>query len=159
MAKLGKKIIAQSFKFNCDRYLRFELSNRAESTSIGINDIILGNLRPGLELMINAANKWEADKYQDLIDCSPANSISYVLDSKVDSKIGRKKFKDVTNLFEILSQDKPPLAIIEGTFQVPLGLSPALKIINEKYGIDLSKAKPLIIKYVNIITWSIYNII
>jgi hypothetical protein len=145
MAKIGKQTIAQTFKFNCDRYLRFELTSKEEKIQSKIEGYELGKMRPGVQLMIEAANKWESDKYQDLVDCSPPNSISYSVDQKVDKKITPKSIKKVSDIFSILKQDEPPLAIIEGEFKVPDSVSPSFKIAHDKYGIELSKANPDII--------------
>ena len=98
MAKLGKQTIAQTLKFDCNRYLRFELASKVEREQIGIDSIQLGKMRPGVQLMIEAANKWEADKYQDLIDCAPKGSIFYALENKVNNRIGRKPFKKIRYL-------------------------------------------------------------
>lgn len=145
MAKLGKQTIAQTFKFNCDRYLRFELASKQERVSIGIADIELGKMRPGVQLMIEAANKWEADKYQDLIDCIGNESVLYLLEDKVNDRMGRRPFKEVSTLFDALKSDKPPYVIIEGIFKVPDSVSTSFKIAHEKFGIELSKANPDII--------------
>lgn len=145
MAKLGKQTIAQTFKFNCDRYLRFELASNEEREQIGIDNIELGKMRPGVQLMIEAANKWEADKYQDLIDCVGKDNILYDLEAKVNARIGIKPFKNVPNIFKHLSVEHPPYAIIEGIFEVPDSVSPSFKIAREEFGIKLTKANPDII--------------
>jgi len=144
MAKLGKQTIAQTFKFDCDRYLRFELASAEEREQIGISNIELGKMRPGVQLMIEAANKWEADKYQDLIDCVGKDSIKYELESKVNTRIGLRPFKE-TKIFDALNLSQPPYAIIEGIFKVPDSVSASFKIAQDEYGIELSRANPDII--------------
>jgi hypothetical protein len=145
MAKLGKQTIAQTFKFNCDRYLRFELASNEEREQIGIDNIELGKMRPGVQLMIEAANKWEADKYQDLIDSVGSAAILYDLEAKVNTRIGIKPFKNITNIFKYLSEKYPPYAIIEGIFEVPDSVSPSFKIARDEFGIQLTKANPDVI--------------
>ena len=145
MAKLGKQTIAQTFKFNCDRYLRFELASNEEREEIGIDNIELGKMRPGVQLMIEAANKWEADKYQDLIDSVGNEAILYDLEAKVNTRIGIKPFKNITNIFKYLSEKYPPYAIIEGIFEVPDSVSSSFKIARDEFGIQLTKANPDII--------------
>ena len=99
MTKISKQTIAQTFKFNCDRYLRFELSNKKEKKDIGIDGIELG-ARPAVELMVEAGKKWEADKYQDLIDCiGKQGKILYQLEDEINERMGIKPFKQINNLF------------------------------------------------------------
>lgn len=145
MPSLSKQTIAQTFKFNCDRYLRFVLSSDKEKKEIGIEDIVLGRMRPGIQLMIDAANKWEADKYQDLIDCAGKTNILYAQKDKPNERTGLKEFKEVDTIFNVLKSSNPPYAIIEGIFKVPDSVSVSFKIAHEKYGIGLSKANPDII--------------
>jgi len=142
MPRLGKQTLAQTFKFDCDRFLRFQLANNEEKVELGIEDIALGKIRPGVQLMQEAGNKWEIDKYEDLISVYGEDKIGFVRDDEEDERLGVKKFKVVRNLIEILSREMPPSAIIEGEFQIPNSVSHELNEACERFGIEPSKAIP-----------------
>ncbi len=62
MRKFGKNTIAQTFKFECDRFLRFQLSTLQEKVSIDIKKFdALGYIRKGVELMAKEGHKWETE--------------------------------------------------------------------------------------------------
>ena len=108
MAKLDKGTLALTFKFDCDRFLRFRLASDAERDSLGVSAETYK--RPGIELIKAAGRRWEADKYQDLIDTSDDGKVVFLLEDKVDDLLGRKPFKKIQNLFDILRQQEPPPA-------------------------------------------------
>ncbi len=143
MASFSKRTIAEYFKFGCDRFLRYILANKNEIDNGIVPNRTIGKLRPGINLMLDAANKWEADKYNDLISFN--SSVNYILDNKVDDSIGQQPFKKVENLFELLKLEIPPFAIIEASFKVPETISPSFKILKEKYGVDVGNVNPDII--------------
>ena len=60
MPKLDKSAIAQTFRFDCDRFLRFQLANEDEKDSLGIESETYK--RPGIDLIKAAGRRWEADK-------------------------------------------------------------------------------------------------
>src|SRR5690606_11081903 len=101
--------------------------------------------RPGIELIKTAGRRWEADKYQDLIDVSPPDAVEYVEKEEVDELVGRKPFGKVENLFEILRRETPPFAIIEAEFEVPSNITPGLQEAYDTYGLDTLSARPDII--------------
>ena len=82
MAKLDKGTLALTFKFDCDRFLRFRLASDAERDSLGVSAETYK--RPGIELIKAAGRRWEADKYQDLIDTSDDGKVVFLLEDKVD---------------------------------------------------------------------------
>lgn len=143
MPKLDKGTIALTFKFDCDRFLRFRLATDDERSSLGIESETYK--RPGIELIRAAGRRWEAEKYQDLIDLANPGSIEYALKSDIDDLIGRKPFNKIDNLYEILRRLKPPLAIIEAEFEVPRNITPKLQMAYDKYNLDPVKARPDII--------------
>jgi hypothetical protein len=122
MAKLDKGTLALTFKFNCDRFLRFRLASDAERSSLGVSSEI--NKRPGIELIKAAGQLWEANKYQDLIDTSDDGKIEFLLEQDANAFLKRRPFKKIQNLFSILGQQQPPLAIIEAEFKVPTNITP-----------------------------------
>lgn len=139
MAKLGKSTMAQTFKFDCDRYLRFKLASEEERAQYEFEEE--RSKRPGIQLMTAAGRRWEADKYQDLIDVAGADSVEHVVDEHDDS-IGRRPFGTISNVFEVLRRDEPPLAIIEGEFTVPLDVTPGYRRACEEAGLEPVGARP-----------------
>ncbi len=140
MAKLDKGTLALTFKFDCDRFLRFRLASDAERDSLGVSAETYK--RPGIELIKAAGRRWEADKYQDLIDTSDDGKVVFLLEDKVDDLLGRKPFKKVQNLFDILRQQEPPQAIIEAEFTVPTNITPGLQKAYDDFGLDQVRVRP-----------------
>lgn len=143
MPKLDKGTLALTFKFDCDRFLRFRLASDAERETLGVE--AEKYKRPGIELITAAGRRWEADKYQDLIDASPRDAIEYVEKPDVDELVGRKTFDKIRNVFDILRREHPPFAIIEGEFDVPSSITPGLQRAYDTYGLEPVKARPDII--------------
>jgi len=140
MAKLDKGTLALTFKFDCDRFLRFRLASDAERDSLGVSAETYK--RPGIELIKVAGRRWEADKYQDLIDTSDDEKVVFLLEDKVDDLLGRKPFKKIQNLFDILRQQEPPQAIIEAEFTVPTNITPGLQKAYDDFGLDQVRVRP-----------------
>ncbi len=143
MPKLDKGTLALTFKFDCDRFLRFRLASDAERNALGIESETYK--RPGIELIKAAGRRWEADKYQDLIDTAPPNTIEYVEQTNVDELLGRRPFGRIENLFGILQRGTPPVAIIEGEYEVPSDITPGLQQAYDTYGLEPVRARPDII--------------
>ena len=140
MAKLDKGTLALTFKFDCDRFLRFRLASEEERRSNGIEEETYK--RPGIELITAAGRRWEADKYQDLVDTAPQGTIAHAIRDEVDELVGRPTFGKVMDLFDILRQSSPPLAVIEAEFDVPSDLTPALQEAYETYGLEPVRVRP-----------------
>ena len=138
--KLDKSTLALTFKFDSDRFLRLRLATEAERDSLGVTSEKYK--RPGIELIRAAGRRWEADKYQDLVDVAGKDDVECRLETEVNELVGRATFAKVENLFEILQRDVPPLAIIEGEFQVPVSMTPSLQEAYDKYGLETVKARP-----------------
>ena len=140
MAKLDKGTLALTFKFDCDRFLRFRLASDSERDSLGVSAETYK--RPGIELIKAAGRRWEADKYQDLIDTSNDGKVVFLLEDKVDDLLGRKPFKKIQNFFDILRQQEPPQAIIEAEFTVPTNITPGLQKAYDDFGLDQVRVRP-----------------
>lgn len=140
MAKLDKGTLALTFKFDCDRFLRFRLASDAERDSLGVSAETYK--RPGIELIKAAGRRWEADKYQDLINTSDDGKVVFLLEDKVDDLLGRKPFKKIQNLFDILRQQEPPQAVIEAEFTVPTNITPGLQKAYDDFGLDQVRVRP-----------------
>ncbi len=140
MAKLDKGTLALTFKFDCDRFLRFRLASDAERDSLGISGETYK--RPGIELIKAAGRRWEADKYQDLIDTYGAGNVEYLLEDEIDEFLGRKPFKKIQNLFDILRRQTPPQAIIEAEFTVPTNITAGLQKAYDDFGLDSVRVRP-----------------
>ena len=61
MPELGKNTLAQTFKFDCDRFLRFQLASDIEKYTLDLESDKFK--RPGIRLILEAGRRWEADKY------------------------------------------------------------------------------------------------
>lgn len=140
MAKLDKGTLALTFKFDCDRFLRFRLASDAEKDTLGISAETYK--RPGIELIKAAGRRWEADKYQDLIETSNDGEVVFLLEDNIDDLLGRKPFKKIQNLFDILRQQKPPQTIIEAEFTVPTNITPGLQKAYSDFGLDQVRVRP-----------------
>lgn len=140
MRSLGKNTIANTFKFDCDRFLRFKLATADEQKKLGVKEGFEN--RPGVNLIIEAGVRWETEKFQDLLDTAGQNNVEHRIESKVDALLGRQKFDKVENLFDLLRRTSPPLAIIEGEFDVPSTITPALDHAYKKHGLERVKARP-----------------
>lgn len=140
MAKLDKGTLALTFKFDCDRFLRFRLASDAERGSLGVSAETYK--RPGIELIKAAGRRWEADKYQDLIDTSDDGKVVFLLEDKVDDLLGRKPFKKIQNLFDILREQEPPQTIIEAEFTVPSNITPGLQKAYNDLGLEQVRVRP-----------------
>lgn len=140
MAKLDKGTLALTFKFDCDRFLRFRLASDAERDSLGVSAETYK--RPGIELIKAAGRRWEADKYQDLLDTSDNGKVAFHLEDKVDDLLGRKPFKKIENLFDILRQKEPPQAVIEAEFTVPTNITPGLQKAYDDFALEQVRVRP-----------------
>ena len=98
--------------------------------------------RPGIQLITAAGRRWEADKYQDLLDVAPSGRVAHTLSAQADPLVGRQLFGKVTDLFDVLQRPVPPLAIIEAEFEVPSDMTPGLQQAYDRYGLDSVKARP-----------------
>lgn len=140
MAKLDKGTLALTFKFDCDRFLKFRLATQEERVAIGVSAEIYK--RPGIDLIKAAGRRWEADKYQDLIDTSAEGKVFYLLEDSVDDLLGRRPFKKIENLFDILRQQESPQAIIEAEFTVPSNITSSLQKAYDEYELDHVRVRP-----------------
>lgn len=142
MPKLSKNVLAQAFKFECDRYLRFRLAETSEFSKRGID--IAQYTEPGIELIREAGHQYERDKYRDLITVAGAAVVKHEIQGGIDRAPKEQSF-DPVDLIKILESPDLPLAIIEGEFDVPASFSPGLKEICDKHGITAVPARPDII--------------
>ncbi|UKN02319.1 hypothetical protein K6119_02140 [Paracrocinitomix mangrovi] len=144
--RLSKRVLAETFKTECERFFRFELSSNSEKEQLEIDGdrYTLGS-RPGVQLMQEAGNKWEIDKYEDIIAGYGADNVSFERHEGINERLGVKEFKTINNLIDILNQDTPPNAIIEASFATPQSVSDKLVEANTRFGIEPSKAIPDII--------------
>ncbi len=140
MAKLGKSTMAQTFKFDCDRYLRFKLASEEEKERHGFEEE--KSKRPGIQLMAAAGRRWEADKYADLIAAAGEEAVAHVRDAEEDPLVERRLFRKVEDVFGLLRREEPPLAIVEGEFVVPMDTTPGYRDAVERAGLEPVGARP-----------------
>jgi hypothetical protein len=127
MRQLGKTVLAQTFKFDCDRFLRLKLASTEEKSAFNVKDQDLAKYRPGIELVKAEGRRWEIEKYQDLIDLAPSDEVVYRLKNEIDEYVGKKPFDDIPEIFDILRRDDLPSLILQPKFLVPQNITPALQ--------------------------------
>lgn len=140
MPQLGKSTLAQTFKFDCDRFLRLQLASDTEKVSLNLESEEYK--RPGIVLIQKAGRRWETDKYQDLLGAAGNQRVDHRISPEYDDLMERHPFLPVEDLFGVLRRAEPPLAVIEAKFRVPLSITPNFRDLHEKYGIDTINAIP-----------------
>ena len=140
MPSLAKNLLALTFKYDCDRFLRFRLLTKQEREELELDDAQFK--RPGIELVKDAGRRWEAEKYQDLVDSGPPGTVVHRIAPDVDESIGRRPFEKIEIVFDLLREQTPPLAIIEGEFRVLPDITPGLREAIEEYGLDPVRVRP-----------------
>jgi predicted RecB family nuclease len=136
--KINKRVISNTFKFDCDRFLRFQLADESEKLTINIKEYdSIGYLRPAIQLIQETGHEWERNKYQDIIDTNP--NPSNVLYQKTGDK-----FEEIKNILDKIrsQQDSPPQFIIEGSFTVSTDFTEGLKEVSQNYNIESGEARP-----------------
>ncbi len=166
--KLGKNDLALTAKFDCDRFLRFRVATDAERGGITLTETSTdddGNTiqeeiplekyvarakgRPGIQLVTQAGQRYEIDRFEDLIAVNGVSAtaeegttpVAFQRAEREDRTLGKAKFKPV-ELLDTLRQGTPPTAVIEGQFAVPATLTPALEEAYRDYGLDRAAARP-----------------
>ncbi len=132
--------MAQTFKFDCDRYLRFKLASEEEKVRDGFEED--RSKRPGIQLMAEAGKRWEIDKYEDLIAVAGRGRVAHVRDAEEDPTLQRREFRTVEDPLGLLRRDDPPLAIVEGEFVVPKDTTPGYEAAVERAGLEPVGARP-----------------
>lgn len=138
MRQLDKSTLAQTFKFDCDRFLRLKLATPEEGGRLEITNDDLEKYRPGIKLVREEGVRWETEKYQDLIDLSPVNTIAFRLKNEIDRRFGRRIFDKISEaeFFDFLRQDAPPELIIQPKFIAPQNITPALAEAYRLYNLE-----------------------
>lgn len=136
--QLGKATLAQTFKFDCDRFLRLKLATPDEKKRLKITDKELAEYRPGIGLVMDEGVRWETEKYQDLIDLAPPGAIESRLEPEIDQRFGRRLFAQIPEdeALDILRRDAPPALIFQPKFLAPQSITPALEIAYQLYELD-----------------------
>ncbi|MDK8754243.1 hypothetical protein [Acinetobacter radioresistens] len=140
MPKLDKGTLAHTFKFDCDRFLRFRLATDQEKEYLKIRSL-QDSRRPGIQLIREAGREWEASKYDDLLATYGEKNIIHNKNEIKDS-LGIDKFNPIINLFDILRADEPPKCIIEAEFDVPITITDNLRKAYENFNLSKVKARP-----------------
>lgn len=136
MAKLDKSTVALTFKFDCERFLRYRLATSREIADGVPNSVKLRQQdRPGINLITAQGRAWEALCYSDLVAVAPKGS-AFAREGDFDATIGRRKFEPVENLAQLLSARRPPAFIVEPQFDIPGSVSAALK-----HALDVGRLK------------------
>lgn len=119
MSKLDKSTVALTFKFDCDRFLRYRLATKTEIASQVVpNAVALRNAsRPGINLITAQGRAWEARCYDDIVAASKGRA--KFKKGEFDKEISRYKYAPVKDLAKILNEETPPNFVIEAEFEVP----------------------------------------
>lgn len=140
MPKLEKNTLSLTFKFDSDRFLRFRLLSEDEPEAGEIAAEI--RYPPGIDLIKAAGRRWEIDKFDDLIDTAPPGMVHFRRSPDENPLLGKRSFEKVENLFDLLRRPEPPLAVIEGEFNVPSDITPALQRAYDEHGLEPVRARP-----------------
>lgn len=136
---LSKGIVAFTFKFDCDRFLRYRLSTRDERDPQGLavpEAQTEKDKRPGIGLVTKEGSLWEAHCYDDICELA-GSSVVFNLSDEIDEKLRRRRYFEVDDLQERLEALNPPTFIIEASFKIPLnqgGLNVLEQYIEEHPG-------------------------
>lgn len=160
MPRLGKNDIALTAKFDCDRFLRFRVASDEERDTVALREVRVdengvevgvevrldeyverAKARPGIQLVTQAGQRYEMDRFEDLLAVAGAHRVAHERKGHVNPVLGRPIFLPV-DLLEVLQQDEPPLAVVEGQFEVPATLTEALYEAYRQYGLDRANARP-----------------
>lgn len=142
MAKLDKSTVALTFKFDCERFLRYRLATRTEVKSKVVPDAIaLRNAdRPGIKLITAQGRAWEARCYDDIVKASKG-SVAFE-PGKYDDEIERKTYDVVKNLDTWLAKSAPPSFIVEAQFNVPGSIGQGLKNALDSGRLEAALGRP-----------------
>ena len=142
MSKLDKSTVALTFKFDCDRFLRYRLATPAEVKSEAVpNAIALRNAsRPGINLITAQGRAWEARCYDDIVRASKGTT-AYV-EGEFDKEIDRHRYGVVKDLSARLFRQTPPTFIIEAQFEVPGSVGRGLKDALDSKRLDVALGRP-----------------
>lgn len=119
---LSKGTVALTFKFDCDRFLRYRLATRAERSQHDLPSSDQGKKRrPGIQLVADQGHLWEAKCYDDVVELA-TSQVVFKKSAEKDPNLGIYRYETVEeiDLIKRLRQTQPPAYIIEGTFRIPL---------------------------------------
>lgn len=141
MSKLDKSTVALTFKFDCDRFLRYRLATADEVKSKRVPDSVemRNRSRPGINLITAQGRAWEAYCYDDIVVAAKGH-VEFKK-GEFDSEIDRHKYAEV-EIAGLLARAVPPSFIIEGKFAVPGALSPGLKAALESKRLEEASGRP-----------------
>jgi hypothetical protein len=119
---LSKGTVALTFKFDCDRFLRYRLATKAEREHHNLPRSDEGKKRrPGIQLVADQGHLWEAKCYDDVVELA-AQQVLFRKSTQKDPNLRILRYETVeeVELAKRLAGDEPPAYIIEGTFKIPL---------------------------------------
>ena len=120
--QLSKGTVALTFKFDCDRFLRYRLATDQERSIAGVPSAVdEKKKRPGIALVTDQGHLWEAQCYDDVVELGGA-AVEHNLSRDIDNNLRRQLYLEIRNLQELLKREKPPTYIIEAEFRIPLDM-------------------------------------
>lgn len=141
MSKLDKSTVALTFKFDCDRFLRYRLATTHEikSNLVPSSVEMRNRSRPGINLITAQGRAWEAYCYDDIV-IAAKDQVAF-RKGEFDSEIDRHKYAEL-DVLGLLAKQTPPTFIIEGKFSVPGALSPGLKGALDSKRLEEASGRP-----------------
>lgn len=142
MPKLDKSTVALTFKFDCDRFLRYRLATETEvDTKVVPNAVALRNAsRPGINLITAQGRAWEARCYDDIVTASKGRA--KFQKGTFDKEIDRDKYGTVNDLPKILREKTPPTFVIEAEFDIPGSVGEGLKDALDSKRLNAAVGRP-----------------
>jgi hypothetical protein len=143
MGKLNKSVVALTFKFDCDRFLRYRLATKSEQE--GRNPVPNANRerssRPGIQLVTYQGRVWEAQCFDDICEVAKGR-VAASKSTDDDEDLQRPTYQPIHDLDKLLRKPAPPEFIVEAEFPVPGSLSPALKVAVDSGRLEEASARP-----------------
>lgn len=143
MGILNKSVVALTFKFDCDRFLRYRLATRAEQKVKPAvpNASEERGSRPGIQLVTAQGRVWEAQCFDDICDVAKGR-VAASKSTEVDEELQIATFQPIKELDALLKKSVPSEFIVEAEFQVPGSLSPSLKAAVDSRRLEEASARP-----------------
>lgn len=143
MGKLNKSVVALTFKFDCDRFLRYRLATKSEQE--GKNPVPNANRerssRPGIQLVTSQGRVWEAQCFDDICEVAKGR-VAASKSADDDEDLQRPTYLPIHDLDKLLRKQAPPEFIVEAEFPVPGSLSPSLKAAVDSGRLEEASARP-----------------
>ncbi|NLZ76616.1 MAG: AAA family ATPase [Spirochaetales bacterium] len=134
MEQLRSSTLVQTYRFDCDRFLSFHVTEEgAERSELNLSVLqrIFGRTLIGV-----AERRWNQSCYRALIDASSPDEIDYLREYEVDELVGIAQCVNLANLLNRLRRKEPPRFIIKPAVIAPVDLVEGLADTYEAYQLE-----------------------